>query len=418
MGEHDPLAVLGASLDPARVVLPSGTQVTTTVDGESELGRAIPTGAVGRVVRCDAVNVVVDVPGRGSAMYHRDQVSVRRDGELRFAIRRAEAEQALLPCTVLRATVGSRAWGLEEEGSDTDQRGVFLFPFTWGTGLVRPPDTVVSLDGSATHWEAGKAIRQALRADPNTLECLFVPDVQVLDAVGHKLLDAREAFVSRRIYGSFGRYAIAQAKKLRASLRLAQHRTLLLEWLARAPTTLDEVSQRLARETMDESPSSVRRAKQYIKQLYRSLHDQGLVQANSFEAFVEFAREGAAHLELPRELRPKNAYNLLRIVSGAVHWLTTGEPLIRVSGALRDRLLEIKRGEVALEVSLGWTEEVARELEDARDGSPLPPEPDFQRADDLLRSLRVEAARRFIDGRGGPWGRDAPSPPTAEQDHG
>ena len=43
---------------------------------------------------------------------------------------------------------------------------------------------LVSADGSATYWAAGKAIRQALRADPNTLEMLFLPSATPQDPIG------------------------------------------------------------------------------------------------------------------------------------------------------------------------------------------------------------------------------------------
>jgi hypothetical protein len=45
---------------------------------------------------------------------------------------------------------------------------VFALPFPWTQGLVAPPEDLVSADGSQTYWAAGKAIRHALRADPNS----------------------------------------------------------------------------------------------------------------------------------------------------------------------------------------------------------------------------------------------------------
>jgi len=52
-------------------------------------------------------------------------------------------------------------------GSDTDVPGLFALPFPWTVGLAEPPLDLVSADGSTTLWEVGKAVRQALRADPN-----------------------------------------------------------------------------------------------------------------------------------------------------------------------------------------------------------------------------------------------------------
>jgi hypothetical protein len=246
---------------------------------------------------------------------------------------------------------------------------------------------------------------------------LFVPEIRACDPIGERLVEERDAFVSREIYGSFGRYALAQAKKLRQSHRLAQHRGLVLEWLCAEALSLDEVAARLAKDTLEPRPDASHRARQYVKQLYRSLYDQGVLAANSFAALVDFARAGARDVGLPRELRPKNAYNLLRIVSCAVHWLRTGDPLIEPTGELRERLLEIKSGAVPLQTALDWTEHAARELDEARAHSPLPARPDYARADDLLREARELAAERWLHRLPGPWGADAPAPPRpSEQD--
>ncbi len=402
-----------AALDPEQVPLPHGCEVTlrrAIVEG----ARTIPMGAVGRVTGHPAQGrVEVSLVGRPPIVVDRADIAPRSDGQQQHAVRRAAVEAALGPCVLARCTVGSRAWGLASEGSDHDTRGVLLWPFSWASARGRVPDVVVSADGSHTLWEVGRTIEQALRADPNTLEMLFVPERERLDPLADLLFDAREAFVSQHIYGSFGRYALAQSKKLRQSLRLARHRADVLQWLRADPTLgLDAVAGRLATDAVTEGTSTskddVLRAKQYLKQLYRSMFDQGLLEACSFEALVVFAGRGAEELELPRELRPKNAYNLLRIVACAVQWLRRGEPIIETSGEIRERLLAIKRGEIDLDTALAWTDEEADRLEAAHAHSVLPREPDYHRADAVLLQLREAAARRWLDADDGPWGTDAP----------
>lgn len=402
-------------VDPKTVTLPCGAEISTTCalqDGE----RTIPMGVVGRVVALlDEGKVRVRLVGRGELELRRDQIIPRNDGHLRFAIAREHAERALGPCEILAVTVGSRAWGLSDAGSDHDTRGVFLWPFPWQVARGRMPNVVVSADGSHTRWELGRTIEQALNADPNTLEMLWVPELLSAHPLGAELRAAREAFVSRQIYGSFGRYAVAQSRKLGKSLRLAEHRALVLDWLVADPEAkLDAIAARLAEAVQQggDKPDS-QRAKQYLKQLYRSLHDQGLLSACSFVALAEFARTRPPDLELPRELRPKNAYNLLRIVSCAVAWLRTGEPIIAVEGELRDKLLEIKAGAVPLSAALAWTEEAAAGLDDARDHSVLPEQPDFARADALLLRGREYAAQAWLERAPGPWGEGAALPPSS-----
>jgi hypothetical protein len=148
-----------------------------------------------------------------------------------------------------------------------------------------------------------------------------------------------------------------------------------------------------------------------VKQLYRSMHDQGLLEANEFAALVRFARDKSADFELPRELRPKNAYNLVRLIVTATRWLREGNPELEMTGAVRERLLAIKRGEVALEGVIAEAEAMAPDLERARDESALPKRPDVARVDALLRRIGEELARRWTLGAPGPFGREAPTPP-------
>jgi hypothetical protein len=256
-----------------------------------------------------------------------------------------------------------------------------------------------------------------LRADPNTLELLFADSVEVKDPIGEWFLEARDAFVSADIYGSFGRYALSQLKKLSHSLRLAQHRDVVFEWLRELPApTLDEVARRLAKIDERPAPSAADAelaAKEYVKQLYRSLFDQGLLSGRGFEALVEFASRSTARMDLPRELRPKNAYNLLRLIEAARRWLETGRPTWTVEGAFQERLLSIKKGLVDLDDVLREAEAMTPALEAARQNTVLPQRPDVARVDALLRRIGDEVARRWVHQMPGPFGAAAPAPPTA-----
>ncbi|KYF93261.1 UDP-phosphate N-acetylglucosaminyl 1-phosphate transferase [Sorangium cellulosum] len=408
-------------LDPLAVPLPHGTEVTTRVDrllGE----RRVPQGAVGRVVASAGAELDVMVVGVGVVRYHRDELVPRKAGQVRHAERRSAAWDALRPAVVLEAVVGSRAWGLAHEGSDTDRRGVFALPFPWTTGLAEPPRDLVSADGSASYWEVEKAIRQALRADPNTLELLFVRTAEARDEIGAWILEARTAFVSSAIYGSFGRYALSQLKRLSQAHRLAEHRERVLDWLADDPSlSLDDVAGKLAAISPRAAPTEADRelqAKEHIKQLYRSLHDQGLLPARDFASLAAFAREGRTSLDLSRDLRPKNAYNLVRLIATAIRWLRDGEVDLAVQGELRETLLAIKAGAWPLDRTIALAEAMTPELEAARLATKLPQHPDVPRADALLRRVREEVARRHLAAAPGPLGKDAPPAPVAVWDDG
>lgn len=407
-----------AHLDPLAVALPHGTEVVTRVE-RAHGERRVPQGTVGRVVKIDGDALDIAIVGVGTLRYERREVSPRRVGQVLWAQRRESAWTALLPCVVIDTRVGSHAWGLADETSDDDRRGVFALPLPWTLGLVAPPEDLVREDGSATYWAADKAIRQALRADPNTLETLFVEDAKAVDPIGEWILEARDAFVSTEIHGSFGRYALGQLRRLEQGQRLAEHRATVLGWLRDEDPApgLDEVATRLAKLSPRAAPSetdAILQAKAYVKQLYRSLFDQGLLEGADFASLVRFARGEASELELPRELRPKNAYNLIRLIATATRWLREGNPTFACTGPLRERLLAIKKGQVSLDEVLREGEAMASELEAAREASTLPRRPDVAKADALLRRIGEEVARRWSAKEVGPWGSDAPAPPPVE----
>ncbi|MDB4957319.1 MAG: Undecaprenyl-phosphate N-acetylglucosaminyl 1-phosphate transferase [Myxococcales bacterium] len=404
-----------ADLDPSAVPLPIGTEVVTRVDRIVE-GELRPQGATGRVAQLEGEQVHLTFIDGKRGVYLRSEVTPRKLGAARYAQRRAAAWDQLRPCVVVDTLVGSRAWGVAEEGSDIDRRGVFVLPMPWTTGLVDPPLDLVSLDGSQTYWEIGKAIRQALRADPNTLEMLFASPV-VTDPIGAELVAMRDGFVSIEIYGSFGRYALSQLDRLEHNQRLADHRATVIGWLRDDPTLeLDGAAERLASSARVEAPThadAVGRARDYIKQLYRSMYDLGLIAANDW---VSLRAAAKLELDLPRDLRPKNAYNLIRLLDLAIRWLGGEPPDVRVSEQLRPTLVAIKRGEVPMSDVMALARELTPRLEAARQASTLPKHSDVARADRVLRKAREEAARRWLVQGAGPWGRDAAPPPEARFD--
>ena len=137
--------------------LPHGTEVTLRVEREVS-GRRVPQGAAGRVHQLlDGGMIEIMVVGVGVGLYRRDELVPRQEGQARFARRRATDWDALTPCRVLEATVGSRAWGLSDEGSDTDLRGLFALPLPWTLGLLEPPGDLVSAARSLNNSEAAAA---------------------------------------------------------------------------------------------------------------------------------------------------------------------------------------------------------------------------------------------------------------------
>ncbi|TWV48138.1 nucleotidyltransferase [Streptomyces misionensis] len=121
--------------------------------------------------------------------------------------------------TIYSCVMGSRAFGLATEASDTDRRGVFLAPTALFWRFEKPPTHVEGPGEERFSWELERFCELALRGNPNILECLHSPLVERVDDTGRELLCLRDAFLSRRAYGTFTRYALGQRRKLDADVR-------------------------------------------------------------------------------------------------------------------------------------------------------------------------------------------------------
>ncbi|MFC8592772.1 nucleotidyltransferase domain-containing protein [Streptomyces atroolivaceus] len=122
--------------------------------------------------------------------------------------------------TVYSCVMGSRAFGLATDDSDTDRRGVFLAPTPLFWGFTKPPAHVEGPADEQFSWELERFCELALRANPNVLECLHSPLVERIDATGRELVALRGAFLSRQAHGTFVRYALGQRRKLEADVRV------------------------------------------------------------------------------------------------------------------------------------------------------------------------------------------------------
>ncbi|MEU6282945.1 nucleotidyltransferase domain-containing protein [Streptomyces sp. NPDC047028] len=121
--------------------------------------------------------------------------------------------------TIYACVMGSRAFGLATGDSDTDRRGVFLAPTPLFWRFEKPPTHCEGPGEEQFSWELERFCELALRGNPNILECLHSPLVEHVDDTGRELLSLRDAFLSRRAYDTFTRYALGQRKKLDADVR-------------------------------------------------------------------------------------------------------------------------------------------------------------------------------------------------------
>ncbi len=288
------------------LVIPPGTKVLTRRDGR--VGIVVHTPASPEHayrVRFSTAN---------EEAFRRDELAIFRHEQSEIPMG-TETDQ-LYKFVAYRCVVGSRAYGLERDESDVDRRGFYLPPATLAWSLAGVPEQLQS-DNEEVYWEIEKFIRLALKANPNVLECLYSPMVELAIPIAQELLSIRAVFLSQFVHRTYNAYVLSQFKKLEQDLR------------------------------------------------------------NS------------------GQLRWKHVMHLIRLLLSGVVVLREGFVPLRVDEH-RDRLLAIRRGEVAWEEVERWRLDLHRELDQALAKTSLPEHPDYDRANDfLVRARRLAASPEY-----------------------
>jgi len=200
------------------LVLPIGTQIVsrTEVRGPDGVPRH-PAGAVG---------TITGVPADASHSYRIRFPDGFEASLSRFDVMALQAYQQsavggnlhpldefdLKRHVIYRCVIGSRAYGLDHEGSDTDRRGMHWS--LWGV-----PEQLEDSAMQECYWELQKVLTLALKANPNVLECLYSPLVEEMTPLAAELIAGREMFLSKLVYQTYNGYVMSQFKKLQQDLR-------------------------------------------------------------------------------------------------------------------------------------------------------------------------------------------------------
>ena len=201
----------------------AGTQVVSLVEVRGTNNSLVhPRGAVGVVTRTPAVEgekFLVRFPDGFEASLTKDQLDVLKHFKDRLPDGRPDFTFELEDCIIYRCVVGSRAYGLDTEESDTDRRGVYLAPAELQWSLFGAPEQFEDNATQSCYWELQKFLTMALKANPNILECLYSPIVEKQTELGAELITARKGFLSQMIFQTFNGYAMSQFKKIEQDIR-------------------------------------------------------------------------------------------------------------------------------------------------------------------------------------------------------
>lgn len=204
------------------LILPVGTQVVTRVAVKLANGLERSCGTLGVIVKAleHSHCYLVQFPDDAQALLSREELTIHKQWQAKSWHNASISDQShLYNYVIYRCIVGSKAYGLDDENSDTDRRGIYLPPAELHWSLSKIPE---QLDNKATeecYWEMQKFLTLALKANPNVLECLFTPLVETLTPLAEELLAMRQLFLSKLVYQTYNGYVMSQFKKLEQDLR-------------------------------------------------------------------------------------------------------------------------------------------------------------------------------------------------------
>jgi predicted nucleotidyltransferase len=201
-------------------ILPVGTQVVSQVEVRGMDGKVVhPNGAVGVIIQSPADywhSYRVRFLDGFEASLKRDELTVLSHFQQQPS---PLHEYQLIDHVIYRCVIGSRAYGLEHEGSDTDRRGVYLPPARLQWSLFGVPEQLENDATQECYWELQKFLTMALKANPNVLECLYSPIVEHASDLAKEMLAMREKFLSKLVYQTYSGYVASQFRKLQGDIR-------------------------------------------------------------------------------------------------------------------------------------------------------------------------------------------------------
>lgn len=314
----------------------------------------------------------------------------KKDWQL-FNIRDVESYVSIPTNTCLLAYRGSHAHGMfvpttDPKGiDDVDLMGVVLGDSANYLGLKewgsRGTKEVKSGPWDVVFYEIQKFISLLLQGNPNVLSLLWNSPKHILyrDAAGQQLIDHRSLFVGKHVYNAFAGYAHAQLLKMEsrdpADLRLYIAVTNELKYRGAHPNHKGKEFERPETQTPSPEERDVRGWS--LNSLHQSLRSYQKKGEN-----LGYLGEKRKSLILEHGYDSKNAAHCVRLLRMCKEFLATGEMVVERPDA--QELLEIKRGQWELVRVKQLADQLFREIKEAKDKSPLPPEPDRIGAEKLL----------------------------------
>lgn len=197
-----------------------GTQVVLT-QHQRRGDEQKKAGSVGVVIKASADNIepyLIRFSDETEWLVDFKALTMRRR-EIDEQLSSQHDSESLRKYIVYSCQVGSHAFGLANEDSDSDIRGVFLPPARLHWSMFKLPEQIEfkNDNNDEVFWEIEKFLMLALKANPNILETLWTPKVIVASEFADRLRTSRQAFLSKHLYKTYSGYVLSQFRRMKNS---------------------------------------------------------------------------------------------------------------------------------------------------------------------------------------------------------
>jgi hypothetical protein len=288
----------------------------------------------------------------------------------------AEQTASLLPHgLILLGWRGSVAHGMYVPSNDPDSiddkdvMGVYVNPVEHYLGFGRK-EVREKWEGpyDCVFYEVRKMVSLLLNCNPNVLSLLWLKDNSVIykTLLGQRLQDQREIFVTKKAYHSFNGYAYGQFKRMTHMNQdtLSDITNRRVELLSQGCTDAD------GELTLPAGASA---------ELINKRDQYNEIRGRYYKGYM-----GTKRRELVERhgYDTKNAAHLIRILRMGIEFLIDGT--LYVEREDKNELMDIKQGLWPLDKVKAEAERLFALAQESYVRSPLPPEPDRARAEQLV----------------------------------
>lgn len=298
--------------------------------------------------------------------------------------------------TIFMCVAGSHAYGLNTPESDVDFRGVCIPPLQYIA--LRSFEQKDKWDDGADRvvFNIIKFVDLALKANPNILELLFMPDDCILKSTSlwEVIRKLGPAFLSKRAKHTYTGYAMSQLKRIKS------HRSWLLNPPDHKPTreefglpekrmskefygALETLSASTAEHALADLGAEVESA------VWRTFESERKWKSanrewEQYETWKKSRNPKRVELEKKYGYDTKHASHCIRLMIQGLEILTKGTLSVRLAPADRDLCKGVKEGGLTYDELIETCDEYINRFEEGYATSTLPHSPDLELIENAL----------------------------------